>query len=341
MITDHRRTAIEDGACTVDGTADRAWLVTGGAGYIGSHVVRALEEAGERVVVLDDLSTGVADRVHHSTLVRADVLDSTAVARACVEHGVVGVIHLAAKKSVQESVADPLLYYRENVEGLRSLLEAGARAGVRSLVFSSSAAVYGEVTHEPVTEDDLARPSNPYGRTKLIGEQMIREVAAATGLRWVALRYFNVAGAREPVLADRASVGLIPSTLRRLAAGAGPQIFGRDYPTSDGTCVRDFIHATDVASAHVAAALALVEREVNEVTVNIGSGAGTSVLEVAEAARSIAGVADEPWSQIVWQPRRAGDPAYSVAAVDRARELLGWQARAGLHEMISSEWASL
>src|SRR3954468_874972 len=233
-----------------------AWLVTGGAGYIGAHVVSAMLEAGERVVVLDDLSSGEPARIPGVPLVRGSVLDRVLLDRVLAEHAVRGVVHIAAKKSVDESVRRPLHYYRENVEGLRVLLEAVTSAKVGSFVFSSSAAVYGAPDVDTVHEATDCRPINPYGTTKLIGEWMLREVAAATGLRYVNLRYFNVAGSATPALTDRGVSNLVPMAFQRLEQGAAPRIFGDDYNTPDGTCIRDFIHVADVASAHVAAARA-------------------------------------------------------------------------------------
>src|SRR5688572_6412510 len=235
------------------------WLVTGGAGYIGAHVVTAMLDGGERVVVLDDLSTGDRSRIPRVTLVEGSVLDQPLVERTLREHEVTGVVHIAGKKQVEESVRDPLTYYRENVEGLRRLLEAVSASHVGALVFSSSAAVYGAPDVDLVREDTDCRPVNPYGRTKLIGEQMLAEVAAATGLRHVSLRYFNVAGAARPELADRGAANLVPMVFERLTARQAPRIFGDDHPTPDGTCIRDFIHVSDIASAHVAAARALAD----------------------------------------------------------------------------------
>ena len=315
------------------------WLVTGGAGYIGSHVVAAMRAAGEDVVVLDDLSSGVRERVGDASLVLADVADGAAVARTVREHGVHGVVHLAAKKQVEESVRQPLRYYRENVEGLRALLEAVTGAGVTQFVFSSSAAVYGAPDVDLVDEGTACLPVNPYGRTKLIGEQMLADVAPATGLRYAALRYFNVAGAADPALADRGAANLVPLVFRQLSAHRPPLVFGDDYDTPDGTCIRDFVHVADVASAHVAAAAALTEGRVEALTANIGRGAGVSVREMVETIRRVTGTADEPWSEPVVASRRAGDPARVVASAERIRRELGWTAAHGIEEMVASAWA--
>jgi UDP-glucose 4-epimerase len=314
-------------------------MVTGGAGYIGSHVVAAMRTAGEPVVALDDLSTGDAARLAGVPLVQGSTLDGPLLARTLREHEVRGVVHLAAKKQVEESVRRPLLYYRENVEGLRVLLEAVTAAGVPSFVFSSSAAVYGAPDVDVVCEDTLCRPVNPYGTTKLIGEQMLADVAAATGLRHVSLRYFNVAGAGDPRLADRGASNLVPMVFQQLSRRLPPQIFGDDYDTPDGTCIRDFIHVADIASAHVAAARALGAGELSELTANVGLGQGVSVREMVSIIREVTGTAGDEWAEPLLRPRRAGDPARVVASADRIREVLGWQARRDVRDMVASAWA--
>jgi UDP-glucose 4-epimerase len=315
------------------------WLVTGGAGYIGAHVVAAMCESGQDVVVLDDLSTGDPSRIDGVPLVKGSTLDGDLLARAIREHGVRGVVHLAAKKAVEESVREPLLYYRENVEGLRVLLEAATGAGVNSFLFSSSAAVYGEPDLDVVSEDADCRPVNPYGRTKLIGEQLVGDVAAATGLRYACLRYFNVAGCATPALADRGVSNLVPMVFQRLAQKQAPLVFGADYPTPDGTCVRDFVHVADIASAHVAAAAALADGELSALIANIGRGEGVSVREMVETIREVTGSAGEEWSAPALVDRRPGDPARVVASADVLRRTLGWTSRFGVREMVESAWA--
>jgi UDP-glucose 4-epimerase len=315
------------------------WLVTGGAGYIGAHVVRAMREAGDPVVVLDDLSTGHPERVEGVPLVEGDVLDAGLLRRTLREHDVHGVVHLAAKKQVEESVRRPLHYYRQNVEGLRVLLEAATDAGVASFVFSSSAAVYGSPDTDVVREDADCRPVNPYGSTKLVGEWMVSEAAAATGLRYATLRYFNVAGAAAPELADRGAGNLVPMVFQRLAAHRAPVVFGDDYDTPDGTCVRDFVHVADIASAHVAAARALDERGIDALTANIGRGEGVSVAEMVASIRAATGTADQTWAEPDVQPRRPGDPARVVASADVLRETLGWESRHSVEDMVRSAWA--
>ncbi|WP_151773202.1 UDP-glucose 4-epimerase GalE [Streptomyces abyssomicinicus] len=313
------------------------WLVTGGAGYIGAHVVRVMAEAGERVVVFDDLSTGSADRVPSGVpLVVGSVLDGPLLERTMREHGVTGVVHIAGKKQVGESVRRPLHYYRENVTGLQTLLEAMTAAGAGALVFSSSAAVYGMPDVDLVTEDTPCAPINPYGETKLAGEWLIGAASRAHGIRSASLRYFNVAGAAGPELADAGATNLVPMVFERLESGAAPLVFGDDYPTPDGTCVRDFIHVEDIASAHLAAARRLAEAgEGTALVLNIGRGEGSSVREVVDRILKVTGnehVAPEV------APRRPGDPARVVASADRIKEELGWSARHDLDDMIRSAW---
>jgi UDP-glucose 4-epimerase len=298
-----------------------------------------MRETGQAVVVLDDLSSGDRSRVPGVPFVTGSVLDADLVARTIAEHAVHGVVHVAAKKQVEESVRRPLHYYRENVEGLRTLLEAATEAGVGSLIFSSSAAVYGAPDVDVVDEDLDCRPVNPYGTTKLVGERMVEEVAAATGLRYVNLRYFNVAGSVAPALTDRGVSNLVPMVFQRLAQQQAPRVFGDDYATPDGTCIRDFIHVGDVASAHVAAAQALDERRVDALTANIGRGEGVSVREMVATIRTVTGTADQAWAEPVLEPRRPGDPARVVASADRIRDALGWEARYTVRDMVESAWA--
>lgn len=313
------------------------WLVTGGAGYIGAHVVRALHEAGEPVVVLDDLSTGDAGRVPRDVpLVTGTVLDRALLRTAMRDHAVSGVVHVAAKKQVPESVDRPLFYYRENVDGLRTVLEAMTAVGVDRLVFSSSAAVYGMPDVDLVTEETPCRPLNPYGETKLAGEWLVRATGRAHGIGTVSLRYFNVAGAAEPALADTGVSNLVPMVFTRLDAGEPPLIFGDDYPTPDGTCVRDYIHVQDIASAHLAAARRLAERPTStSLTLNIGRGEGVSVREMIDRISRLTG--HEHLTPEVAE-RRAGDPARVVASAGRIQRELGWSARYGVDDMITSAW---
>lgn len=310
------------------------WLLTGGAGYIGAHVVRAFGAAGLPVVVFDDLSTGSRDVVPEGVpLVQANVTDTAAVRAALAEHRVSGVLHLAAKKAVGESVEIPLTYWWENAEGTRSLLQACREAGVERFLYSSSAAVYGMPDVDEVTEQSPTSPINPYGETKLVGEWMMRDVARASGMRWISLRYFNVAGAGSPELGDRSVNNLIPLVFRALTEGRPPQVFGADYPTRDGTCIRDYIHVVDLAEAHVAAVQAL-HGGAKEGVYNVGRGEGSTVLEVLEAVREQTGREFTP--DLV--DRRAGDPARLVASAAAIAADLGWRARLDLSDMVRSAW---
>lgn len=252
------------------------WLITGGAGFIGAHVVRAMLAAGEHVAVYDDLSTGDPARVPDDVpFVKGSVLDAELLRATCTDLGITGVVHLAAKKQVGESVERPLHYYRENVQGLQTLLQAAADTGVRSFLFSSSAAVYGMPDVDLVTEDTPCVPVNPYGETKLAGEWLVCAAGRAHGMTTACLRYFNVAGAADELLADSGVFNLVPMVFEKLSQGSAPVVFGDDYDTADGTCVRDFIHVEDIASAHLAAARALSAREPgSDLTVNIGRGEG-------------------------------------------------------------------
>ena len=311
------------------------WLVTGGAGYIGAHVVRALVQDGAEVVVLDDLSTGDGSRVDPAAVfVEGSVLDRGLVRRVLREHGVTGLVHIAAKKQVGESMADPLLYYRENVEGLIALLDSCRDKGVGEVVFSSSAATYGLPDVELVDEDTPGVPLSPYGESKLIGEWVLRHCERAYGMRAMNLRYFNVAGAATAELGDPEVLNLIPMVFERLTARERPKVFGDDYPTPDGTCVRDYVHVADIANAHLAAARAL-RSGADGATYNIGRGEGSSVLDVLRVVGEVTGRDTTP--DVV--ARRPGDPARIVAAVDRIRDGLGFTASHDLTDMVSSAWA--
>ena len=231
-------------------------LVIGGAGYIGAHVVQLLLERGESVAVVDDLSTGFRNRIGDAPLIEQDVTADGAVEvleREMRERGVKAVIHFAAHKQVGESVEKPEMYWHDNIGGLANVLEAAARAGVRDFVFSSSAAVYGTPDVDLVDEELECRPINPYGATKYVGEWMLADAERAHGMRTVALRYFNVAGAGSPELADSLVMNLVPIVLDTLECGKNPKVFGNDYDTPDGTCIRDYVHVEDLADAHVAA----------------------------------------------------------------------------------------
>jgi UDP-glucose 4-epimerase len=296
--------------------------------------VRALQADGQVVVGLDDFSTGDPARVRGAQLVEGTVLDRALVVDVLRRHAVTGVVHIAAKKQVGESVADPLLYYRENVEGLIALTEGCVAQGIERFVFSSSAATYGLPDVDLVTEDTATVPLSPYGETKLVGEWLLDACERAHGLRSMKMRYFNVAGAATPELGDPGVFNLIPLVFQALAKGERPKVFGADYPTPDGTGVRDFVHVADIADAHVAAARALTEGQPGAVY-NIGRGEGSSVLDVLRVIAEVTGVAIEP--EVV--ARRSGDPARVVAAVDKIRTGLGFEAQHDLRCMIESAWA--
>ena len=316
-------------------------MVTGGAGYVGSVSVERLMAAGHDVLVLDDLSTGHGGSVPAGVrLVRASFGEPDDVARAMAEHGTEAVLHCAAKSLVGESLANPAKYYRANVVGGVSLLEAMRRRGVGRLVFSSTAAVYGTPDVTPITEDAPLRPINPYGETKRAFEAALAWYGAAYGLRSVCLRYFNVAGASERNGENHApETHLIPNVLRAAEGGAALNLFGDDYPTPDGTCVRDYIHVEDLADAHLLALEATAPNDARtdaQLICNLGNGGGFSVREVLDAAERVVG-RGIPHSI---GPRRAGDPAVLVASAERAGTVLGWTpARPGIDEMIGSAWA--
>lgn len=312
------------------------WMLTGGAGYIGAHIVRAFQAVDLPVVVLDDLSAGVRESVPDGVpFVQASVQDRDAVRAALREHAVTGLLHLAAKKAVGESVEKPLLYWDENVGGMVDLLQAGVDEGVERVLFSSSAAVYGNPPVELVTEETPTGPLSPYGETKLVGEWALRDLSAANpSLRWVSLRYFNVAGAGAPELADRSVANLVPMTFQALSQGRNPQLFGDDYDTRDGSCVRDYIHVLDLADAHAVAAKRLDEGPLGEVY-NVGRGEGVTVTEVFDTIRSVTGI-DFAVDVVA---RRAGDPTAYYADPSKINEHLGWTARLDLDEMVRSAWA--
>ncbi len=301
-------------------------LVTGGAGYIGSHVARQLGERGERIVTLDNLSTGFRAAVLHGDLVVGDTGDAAAVASVLRDYGVGTVMHFAAHIVVPESVADPLKYYRNNTANTRTMLQCCVEAGVRHFVFSSTAAVYGIPASGVASEDTPTEPINPYGRSKLMSEWMLGDVAAASPLRYVALRYFNVAGADPGGRIGQSTpeaTHLIKVACQQ-AVGKRDQvaIFGTDYDTPDGTGVRDYIHVEDLAAAHLNA-LDYLRGGGAPVTLNCGYGQGFSVREVLDCVASVAG---RPL-HIVNEPRRAGDPPRLVAAAERIAEVLGWVPR--------------
>jgi UDP-glucose 4-epimerase len=300
-------------------------LVTGGGGYIGSHMVHALVDAGERVVVLDNLSTGFDWAVAEAApLVVGETGDQPLVAALIAEHKVDAVIHFAASIVVPDSVRDPLGYYCNNTVNSRALIETAIKGGVRAFIFSSTAAVYGNPERVPVREDDPTVPMSPYGSSKLMSEIMLRDAGIAHGLRHVILRYFNVAGA-DPLgrtgQSTKGATHLIKVAVET-ALGMRPKmdVFGTDYPTPDGTCIRDYIHVSDLVRAH-SDALAYLRGGGASVTLNCGYGRGFSVLEVIDTVKRVSGVD----FKVELGPRRLGDPAQIVAASDRARATLKWQ----------------
>ena len=310
-------------------------LVTGGAGYIGSHVVAEAERAGHECVVIDNLATGLQSRID-CRLEKIDLAGGSAaedLKELLAEEKFDSVIHLAARKQVGESVEIPERYYLDNIGGMANLLIAMRETGHRSLVFSSSAATYGMPDTDQVREDGPTTPINPYGETKLIGEWMVRN-AARWGLRGVSLRYFNVAGTGRAGLGDTAALNLIPIAIGQLRAGKNPIVFGTDYPTADGSCIRDYVHVDDLARAHVMAVDYLEQDERNFDTFNVGTGKGASVIEVLDEIKRVSGIDFEP----TIGERRAGDPPRLVANVDRIEKELGFKAKFGLAQIVESAW---
>jgi UDP-glucose 4-epimerase len=302
-------------------------LVTGGAGYIGSHMVYELADAGERVVVLDNLSTGFEWAVAKDTpLIVGDTGDQALVTRIIREHNIDAIIHFAASIVVPDSVRDPLSYYRNNTVNSRALIECAVKGGVRNFIFSSTAAVYGNPAEVPVKEDAPTLPISPYGWSKLMTEIMLRDAGSAHGLQHVILRYFNVAGAdpkHRTGQSTKAATHLIKVAVET-ALGTRPKldVFGKDYPTPDGTCIRDYIHVSDLASAH-ADALGYLRSGAPSLTLNCGYGHGFSVLDVIEAVKRASSVN----FKVDIAPRRPGDPARIVADSTAARKALGWKPR--------------
>jgi UDP-glucose 4-epimerase len=315
-------------------------LVTGGAGYIGSHMVLELLDAGEKVVVLDDLSTGFAAAVPNGAIfIRGDAGDPALVLRLIAEHAINAIAHFAAKIVVPESVSDPLGYYLGNTVKSRNLIEAAVRGGVRHIIFSSTAAVYGNPRTNPVGEDAPLDPVSPYGRSKLMTEWMLEDAGRAHDLRHISLRYFNVAGAdphgRAGQSTTRAS-HLIKAAVQA-ALGERPhlEVFGTDYPTKDGSCLRDYIQVTDLARAHLAA-LAHLRDGGESLALNCGYGSGFSVLEVVEMVKRVS----ERDFEVRLAPRRLGDPAAIIAKAGRIRAELGWIPRHDdLREIVSQALA--
>ena len=313
-------------------------LVTGGAGYIGSHMAKLLVETGAQVTVLDDLSTGHPEAVRGRDFVKGDIADVSFTKKLLQEKAIEAVVHFAASSLVGESMADPLKYYRRNIGGTAALLQAMREAKVTRIVFSSTAAVYGDPVRIPIDEAHPTQPVNPYGASKLAVERMLSDCSAAYGIGAVVLRYFNAAGA-DPSgdLGERhdPETHLIPLVLQAAAARRESiSVYGNDWPTRDGTCVRDYIHVSDLCVAHLQALEWLANGGRYEVF-NLGNGEGATVLEVIEAARRVTG---KP-IKIVPSPRRAGDPPSLVADASKARRVLGWQpARADIEDIVRDAW---
>jgi UDP-glucose 4-epimerase len=320
---------------TGDSVEAMTWLVTGGAGYIGSHVVRALRSADLPCVVIDDLSSGHEQFVPGDVpFVLGTILDGSLVLQTLQDYEVTGVIHVAGFKYAGVSVQEPLRTYEQNVTGTARLLAAMESADVDRIVFSSSAAVYGTPDTDLVTEETPKNPQSPYGESKLIGEWLLADQGVARGLRHTSLRYFNVVGSGDPTLYDSSPHNLFPLVFTALVEGRTPRINGNDYPTPDGTNVRDYIHVVDLAASHVAAAQRLDAGQPLEPAYNLGSGDGVSVGEIMATVAEVTGI---PFTPEIG-PRRAGDPARIVAAGDLAARDLDWRMRHTLREMVETQW---
>jgi UDP-glucose 4-epimerase len=315
----------------------RTILVTGGAGYIGSHTVRALRERGDRVVVLDTLELGNADAVIDAPLVVGDIADEALVTATCREHDIDTIVHFAAYKNVGESMQVPSKYFHNNVDKTVRLLDAAVAAGVQHLVFSSSCSVYGTPERTPVDETQSIHPESVYAETKAIVERVLHWYDQVHGLRSVSLRYFNAAGASFDSRIGEdwtQALNLVPVAFRALLRGGERlKVFGDDYPTPDGTCIRDYIHVDDLAGAHLAS-VDLLRGGGATTAVNVGTGIGSSVKQVLDGIARVAGQ-PVPYDIV---PRRAGDPVESFADPTRANELLGWRARYGLDEILESAY---
>ncbi len=314
--------------------------MTGGAGYIGSHVARILNQAGTPVLVVDNLSTGLDSRVLGLPTAHLELSDGSAVAaleQLITEHKVTAVVHLAALKQVGESVEKPEEYFLKNLGGQANLLTAMKNTGVKKFVFSSSAASYGVPDVNLVSEEQTPEPINPYGQTKLIGEWMAQNAETAWGLNQVSLRYFNVAGAGWDDLADTQKLNLIPIVFAALKKNTKPKVFGTDYPTPDGSCVRDYVHVMDLAKAHIAA-LDYLNQDNRQFSVfNVGTGSGSSVLEVIDQIKKTTDIDFE----YELAPRRAGDPPRLIADVSRINQVMNWKSENSLVEIVESAWKAL
>jgi UDP-glucose 4-epimerase len=309
-------------------------LITGGAGYIGAHIAHDLADAGFEVRILDDFSNGLERRVtRFKDIHRANILDREAVVNAV--KGVDSVIHLAAKKAVGESVENPLKYYENNVGGTLNLLAAMSLCGVKKIVFSSTAAVYAPSEKDAIGENDPTAPLSPYGATKLLSEELISTIGKAEGWSSISLRYFNVAGSGADELGDNSRDNLVPKVFQALESGHSPEIYGDDYPTPDGTCIRDYIHVSDLSNSHIAALQAIQNRHMAEIY-NVGSGVGYSVREVIDQVEKTIG--RSTGAKVV--ARRAGDSPKLISSIARISRDLGWKPQLSLKEMVDSAWQS-
>jgi UDP-glucose 4-epimerase len=310
-------------------------MVTGGAGYIGAHVVEAFRDEGLPAIVVDDLSSGHRAFVPEDVpFVEGSILDAGLLADTMRKHDVTGVVHVAGFKYAGVSVERPLHTYEQNVTGTLRVLQAMADAGVDKVVFSSSAATFGTPDEELVTEQSATHPESPYGESKLIGEWLLRDLEVASGLRHTSLRYFNVVGSGNERLYDTSPHNLFPLVIEALVEGRTPRINGDDYATPDGTCVRDYVHVADLAVSHVAAAKALSEGRALERVYNLGSGDGLSVRQIMDAMARVTGIDFAPEIH----PRRPGDPARIVASGELAARDLDWRMRHSVDDMVASAW---
>jgi UDP-glucose 4-epimerase len=308
------------------------WLITGGAGYIGAHIVRAMIDDGKEVIVLNDESTGNRQKLPTGIdFVHGEICDEKILQSIFEEHDIVGVIHLAAKKSVSESLLNPELYYDVNVEGTRQLLKAAATASIRYFIFSSTAAVYGEPYQTVMTENSPTEPISIYGKSKLLAEEIVLKYAMQCGFKSCSLRYFNVGGAASLHLVRNHAANLLPIILENISNSVSPKIYGDDYSTIDGTCVRDYVHVMDIADSHVALRNKMLKTSV-PTEMNIGTGKGTSVREMVDLALNLKKSKLIP--EIV--PRREGDPAELIAGVALAERILGFRSERTVRQIIES-----
>jgi UDP-glucose 4-epimerase len=308
-------------------------LVIGGAGYIGAHICQSLVDNGYSVRIFDDFSNGLHRRIDgkFTDLVEASVLDRSALISAM--DGIDSVIHLAAKKAVEESVSNPLKYYEHNVGGTLNILAAMAVKKVKKIVFSSTAAVYAPSEKSAIDETDLLAPLSPYGATKVMAEELIKSVGAAEGFSTISLRYFNVVGSTKVEFADNSKDNLVPKVFAAIKRGESPEIYGSDYPTKDGTCIRDYIHVADLADSHLSA-LKRVESAIVHEVYNVGSGKGYSVKEMI--GQISVSMKKELTPKLC--PRRAGDIPQLIASISKIERELGWKPKRSLKEMIDSAW---